>query len=143
MFVTIGVLLLVFGAGFALTPIVGPDSPLLSVIIAIGVWALAEIVTRQRRMRLSSTVLAVMFMTLIAALIGHGLQSRIDFAALKANPLSIIAQRGEIGWLSLLAAAGFVGAAVLYLALPCAGAGSADRAWPHRAGFHARRAVPL
>jgi hypothetical protein len=114
LFVTIGVLLLVFGAGFALTPLVGEDSPLLSVLLAGGVWALAEIVTRQKRMRLSSTVLAAMFMTLIAALIAHGLQSRIDLAALEANPLSIVAKRGEIGWLSLLAAGAFVGAATLY-----------------------------
>jgi hypothetical protein len=59
-FVTIGVLLLTFGAGFALTPLVGPDSAWLSVIIGAGLWAIAEIVTRQKRMRLSSTVLAAM-----------------------------------------------------------------------------------
>jgi hypothetical protein len=114
LFVTIGVLLLTFGAGFALTPLVGADSPMLSVILAAGLWAIAEIVTRQKRMRLSSTVLAVMFMLIIAALIAHAVETRVDFAAIAENPLTAFGLRGTFGWVSAASAAAFVAAAMIY-----------------------------
>jgi hypothetical protein len=114
LFVTIGTVLFVAGAGFALTAILGPDSPWLSAFIAAGVWALAEIVTRQKRMRLSSTVLAVLFMVMIAGLIGTFAKSQVDFAQLESNPLAIAAMRGDIGWLGLGSAAAFIAAALIY-----------------------------
>jgi hypothetical protein len=114
LFVTIGALLFIFGGGFAITPLVGADSPWLSVILAAAVWALAEVVTRQKRMRLSSTVLAVMFMLLTVGLIGHAAQTQVDFAALETNPLAIAGIRADIGWVSLAAAAGFIAVALLY-----------------------------
>ncbi|MCU0831756.1 MAG: hypothetical protein MUC58_09650 [Rhizobiaceae bacterium] len=114
LFVTIGALMFIFGAGFALTPLVGEDSPSLSAILAGGVWALAEIVTRQKRMRLSSTVLAAVFLGLVAALIAHGAQRVIDLESVRDNPLAIAAMRGDIGWISFAAAGTFLAACFVY-----------------------------
>jgi hypothetical protein len=114
LFVTIGAVLFIFGGGFALTPLLGADSPWLSVALAAGVWALAEVVTRQKRMRLSSTVLAVLFMLLVLGMIGHVAQHWVDFAALETNPLAIVGLRADLGWVSLASAAVFVAGALIY-----------------------------
>ncbi|MGL4405434.1 MAG: hypothetical protein ACRCT6_06715 [Notoacmeibacter sp.] len=114
LFVTVGVVLLLAGLFFVLTAIGSLATAFTYGIIATVIWVIAEIVTRQKRMRLSSTVLAVLFMGAIAELISQYLSTRIDFAALETNPLAIVAMRGEIGWLSLGAAAVFIVAAIVY-----------------------------
>lgn len=114
LFVTVGVLLLLAGLFFVLTAIGSLSEAFVYAIIAAVIWATAEIVTRQKRMRLSSTVLAVLFVVCIGELIAQYLSNRIDFAALEANPLGIVALRGEIGWLSLAAAAVMILAVVIY-----------------------------
>ena len=114
LFVTVGVVLLLSGLFFVLTALGSLSVFVIYAVMAAVIWVIAEIVTRQKRMRLSSTVLAVLFMGSISQLIGQYVAGRFDLAALQANPLSIVAQRGEIGWLSLAAAAVFISAAVLY-----------------------------
>jgi hypothetical protein len=113
-FVTIGILLLFAGGSFALTPFFGAQPAILAGIAAIATWILAEIVTRQRRMRLSSTVLALLFMGAAGYFVWRGIASRIDLSTLEANPLSVFALRGDAGWLSLAGTAAFTGAAALY-----------------------------
>jgi hypothetical protein len=78
------------------------------------VWALAEIVTRQKRMRLSSTVLAVVFLGLIAMLILHGAGRVVDLEAIQSDPLALAGMRGDLGWLSLAAVGGFIFSALIY-----------------------------
>ena len=114
LFVTVGVVLLLSGLFFVLTALGSLSVFVIYAVMAAVIWVIAEIVTRQKRMRLSSTVLAVLFMGSISQLIGQYVAGRFDLAALQANPLSIVAQRGEIGWLSLATAAVFMSAAVLY-----------------------------
>jgi hypothetical protein len=114
LFVTVGVVLLLAGLFFVLTAIGSLTTAITYTIIVAVIWVIAEIVTRQKRMRLSSTVLAVLFMGCVTELIAQYLATRVDFAALQANPLSLIAMRGEIGWLSLGAAAALIVAAVIY-----------------------------
>ncbi len=114
LFVTVGVVLLLAGLFFVLTAIGSLTITITYAIIAAVIWVIAEIVTRQKRMRLSSTVLAVLFMGSMAILIWQYLSTRIDFAALEANPLSILAMRGEIGFLSFGAAAAMIIATLIY-----------------------------
>jgi hypothetical protein len=114
LFVTVGVVLLLSGLFFVLTATGSLATAITYAIIAAVVWVIAEIVTRQKRMRLSSTVLAVMFIGCVSELIAQYLATRVDFTALQANPLGIVAMRGEIGWLSLGGAAALIFAAVFY-----------------------------
>jgi hypothetical protein len=114
LFVTVGVVLLLAGLFFILTAIGSLTTAITYAIIAAVVWVIAEIVTRQKRMRLSSTVLAVLFIGCVSELIAQYLATRVDFTALQANPLGIVAMRGDIGWLSLGGAAALIVAAVIY-----------------------------
>lgn len=113
-FVTIGILLLFAGGSFALTPFFGSQPAILAGIVAISTWVLAEVVTRQRRMRLSSTVLALLFMGSAGYFVWRGVATQVDLSALESNPLSVFALRGNAGWLSLAGTAAFTGAAALY-----------------------------
>lgn len=113
-FVTIGILLLFAGGAFALTPLIGNGQGLLTGIAALAALVIAEIVTRQRRMRLSSTLLALLFMGCAAHFTFLGASTQVDLAALEQNPLAVFALRGTAGWLSLASTAAFVLAAVAY-----------------------------
>ncbi len=68
-FVTVGIVLLFSGALFALQAVLPPDSMLLAALLAAGSWVVAEIVTRQKRMRLSSTLLALVFSAAVLTLL--------------------------------------------------------------------------
>ncbi len=113
-FVTIGILLLMVGGSFALVPLLGGQTGLMAGIAALVILAIAEIVTRQRRMRLSSTVLALMFMACTATFVWLGASSQVDLTALQENPLAIFSLRGPAGWVSLVATLVFVGVAAAY-----------------------------
>jgi hypothetical protein len=114
LFVTVGVVLLLSGLFFALTATGSLGSVVLYTGIGTIIWVIAEIVTRQKRMRLSSTVLAVLFMGCVIVLIVEYLSTRVDFTALQASPLGIVAMRGQIGWLSFGAAGALILASVVY-----------------------------
>jgi hypothetical protein len=64
LFVTIGILLLFAGALFALQSYPGVTVPL-TAILGVFAWLVAEFVTRQKRMRLSSTVLGLGFIAAV------------------------------------------------------------------------------
>ncbi len=113
-FVTIGILLFLAGATFALSSLFtnGP-SPIVG-IAAFSILVIAQIVTRQKRMRLSSTVLAVLFMGCAGYFVWLGIGSQIDLSALSKNPFAVFSLRGTAGWLSLAGTAAFVGVAAAY-----------------------------
>ena len=113
-FVTIGILLLFAGGSFALTPFIGSQPDILAAVACFSTWILAEIVTRQRRMRLSSTVLALFCMASTSWFGWRGVASHVDLSALENNPLSVFTLRGDAGWLSLAGTAAFVTAAAVY-----------------------------
>ena len=57
------------GALFALRAVFPPDSLAIAPILVLASWIVAEIVTRQKRMRLSSTLLALAFSAAILSLL--------------------------------------------------------------------------
>jgi hypothetical protein len=113
-FVTIGILLLMVGGSFALGPMLSGQPGVMAGIAALVVLAVAEIVTRQRRMRLSSTVLALLFMACTATFVWLGVSKQVDVSALQNNPLAIFSLRGSAGWISLAATLAFVAVAAAY-----------------------------
>ncbi|MGB8817862.1 MAG: hypothetical protein WCC66_08075 [Rhizobiaceae bacterium] len=113
-FVTIGILLFMAGGSFALTPLFGGNQNLIVAIAAAVIWAIAEIVTRQKRMRLSSTLLAVLFMACSAYFVWLGASTQIDLSALEANPFAVFSLRGAAGWVSLAGTGAFVAIAAAY-----------------------------
>ena len=113
-FVTIGILLLMAGGSFALTPLIGGQTGLMACIAAVVILAIAEIVTRQRRMRLSSTVLALLFMACAATFIWLGASTQVDLSVLQDNPLAVFSLRGSAGWISLGGTLAFVAVAAGY-----------------------------
>jgi hypothetical protein len=114
LFVTIGTLLFLAGAAFIATPMLGANSYGLYALMAAAIWGLAEIVTRQKRMRLSSTVLAVLFLGAIASIILLWLSGQIDMSAIESNPLAVLGIRKDIGWLSIASALIFMATAAAY-----------------------------
>lgn len=113
-FVTIGILLLMAGSGFALSAFLENQTALIVAIGSAIIWLVAEIVTRQKRMRLSSTVLAVLFMACAAYFVQATVSTQVDLAGLLSNPLTIFSMRGSAGWLSLAGTLGFVTIAAAY-----------------------------
>ena len=114
LFVTIGLMLLLAGAFFVLFALPALSPTLVYAIIGVLVWMIAEIVTRQKRMRLSSTILAVLFVICIAELVGTGLSSQLDWQAIAQNPLMIATKRSELGMMSFVAAGALIAASGIY-----------------------------
>lgn len=110
LFVTIGALLFMAGGAFGLSAVVGAQSPFIAAAGLAASLALAEIITRQKRMRLSSTVLAVVFMLSAADLVTQGALHMLDLGDVSGNPLALAGKRGQFGSVS-------AGAALALLAL--------------------------
>ncbi|WP_299868849.1 hypothetical protein [uncultured Hoeflea sp.] len=112
-FVTVGVILLFAGALFALQAIAPQNAVSIAVALALGSWGVAEIVTRQKRMRLSSTLLSLMFMAAVLALLWEGLQAQIGLPA-ELNVFSLLALRASAGEVASILGGGMIVAAVVY-----------------------------
>ncbi|GAB5462669.1 hypothetical protein [Hoeflea alexandrii] len=112
-FVTVGIVLLFSGALFALQAVLPPDSMLLAALLAAGSWVVAEIVTRQKRMRLSSTLLALVFSAAVLTLL-------IDFVGQQfslpgaINAFSLLALRDYALPIGLILAGGLIAASAVY-----------------------------
>ena len=112
-FVTIGIVMLGAGLFAALATFLGVGSPAVYAAMAVFVWAAAEFVTRQRRMRLASTVLGVGFLYCIQVLTTHFVTDRFNLAA-PDNPLQLAAMRLQLGMAGTILLAGIAFAAVVY-----------------------------
>ena len=78
-FVTIGILLLMAGGVICADAVFRRSTKRdCGRIAAAVIWVIAEIVTRQQRMRLSSTVLAVIFMGVRGYFVWRGASTQID-----------------------------------------------------------------
>ena len=88
LFVTIGILLLFAGALFALQSYPGVTVPMTAAILGVFAWLVAEFVTRQKRMRLSSTVLGLGFIAAVTTLLGRYLETRYGLGAVE-NPIEL------------------------------------------------------
>ncbi|WP_164895759.1 hypothetical protein [Mesorhizobium sp. M7A.F.Ca.MR.176.00.0.0] len=75
LFVTVGTVLLSAGFFFVLTTLLPGQTFWIAGILAVFAWGLAEIVTRQHRMKLSSSVLALIFMAAILAALALQVES--------------------------------------------------------------------
>ncbi|TCD15999.1 hypothetical protein [Oricola cellulosilytica] len=113
LFVTVGVVLLFAGLLFVLRSTIGTSTPVIAGMLGILVWLVAEFVTRQRRMRLSSTLLGLGFLGAAAKLVSVYLEGRIDPDSLR-NPLQYAALRPQAGIWSAIFFGVIAAAAVIY-----------------------------
>lgn len=112
-FVTVGIVLLFSGALFALQAVLPSNSMVLAGLLAAASWAVAEIVTRQKRMRLSSTLLALVFSASVFALLSDFISARFGLSG-GINPISLFALRDDAVPIGLIMAGGLIAAVAIY-----------------------------
>lgn len=114
LFVTVGIVLLFLGALFGINTFVAGNQIIGAAIIGIAAWVVAEFVTRQHRMKLSSTVLGLIFITCVGAILRAQSSNVLDVAALEQNPALILGMRSQIGTQVSLVFGGLILAAIIY-----------------------------
>jgi hypothetical protein len=87
--------------------------PFIAVTLGIFAWLVAEFVTRQRRMRLSSTVLGLGFMAAMLTVLGFHLEGRAEIQAVQ-TPVQIAALRPQATFYALVLFGGTALAAIVY-----------------------------
>lgn len=112
-FVTVGIVLLFSGALFALQAVFPSNSIVLAALLAAASWGVAEIVTRQKRMRLSSTLLALVFSASVFAILSDFISVRFGLPD-GVNMLSLPALRDDAIPMGLMMSGGLVAAAAFY-----------------------------
>ncbi|MDP3525589.1 MAG: hypothetical protein Q8S27_13505 [Hoeflea sp.] len=114
-FVTVGIVLLFSGALFALQAVFPGDNLAIAPILAVASWIVAEIVTRQKRMRLSSTLLALVFSAAALSILVDFIGSRFALPD-TLNAFSVLALRADAWPIGLILGGGMIAAAILYFA---------------------------
>jgi len=112
-FVTVGIVLLFSGALFALQAVLPRDSMMLAALLAAGSWFVAEIVTRQKRMRLSSTLLALVFSASVLAILTDFVGAQFNVPDV-FNTFSLLALKDDALPMGLILGGGLIAAAALY-----------------------------
>jgi hypothetical protein len=113
LFVTVGTVLLSAGFFFVLTTLLPGQTFWIAGILAVFAWGLAEIVTRQHRMKLSSSVLALIFMAAILAALA--LQVEASFGIRKPETIwQLLALRQTASQAGYLFLGGGIIAAAIY-----------------------------
>ncbi|AMX96199.1 hypothetical protein EOA22_12500 [Mesorhizobium sp. M7A.F.Ca.US.014.04.1.1] len=113
LFVTVGTVLLSAGFFFVLTTLLPGQTFWIAGIFAVFAWGLAEIVTRQHRMKLSSSVLALIFMAAILAALA--LQVEASFGIRKPETIwQLLALRQTASRAGYLFLGGGIIAAAIY-----------------------------
>ncbi|CAN7189778.1 hypothetical protein [Mesorhizobium sp. LjRoot246] len=113
LFVTVGTVLLSAGFFFVLTTLLPGQTFWIAGILAVFAWGLAEIVTRQHRMKLSSSVLALIFMA--AILVALALQVEASFGIRKPETIwQLLALRQTASQAGYLFLGGGIIAAAIY-----------------------------
>lgn len=113
LFVTVGTVLLSAGFFFVLTTLLPGQTFWIAGILAVFAWGLAEIVTRQHRMKLSSSVLALIFMAAILAALA--LQVEASFGIRKPETIwQLLALRQTASQAGYLFLGGGIIAAAMY-----------------------------
>ena len=112
-FVTIGVVMLSAGLFAALITTMGAQMTAVFAIMAVFLWAVAEFVTRQRRMRLASTVLGLGFLYAVQALLTAFVADRFNLN-IPDNPLQLAAMRPDLGLAGTILLGGTALAALIY-----------------------------
>lgn len=112
-FVSVGILLLFAGGLFLANAVLGQNTMALKAILMIAAWLVAEFITRQKRMKLSSTTLSVIFGLSAASLIGPWLLDTFDLA-MPENVFALMAMRDHVSMAGLSLFGGFAALAGLY-----------------------------
>ncbi|MER9135961.1 hypothetical protein NKI20_06565 [Mesorhizobium sp. M0830] len=113
LFITVGTVLLNAGIFFVLITMLPGQTFWIAGILAVFAWALAEIVTRQHRMKLSSSVLALIFM--VAILVALALRVRASFDIRMPETIwQLLALRQTASRAGYLFLGGGIAAAVIY-----------------------------
>lgn len=113
LFVTVGVVLLTAGAYFVLTTMLPGQTLWIAGLLAAFAWLVAEIVTRQHRMKLSSTVLSLVFVASVAVLLGLQVLERTALSV-PDSLWQLLALRQTIAPAGYLLLGGVIAAAALY-----------------------------
>lgn len=113
LFVTVGTVLLTAGVYFVLNTILQGQALWIAGSLAVFAWVIAEIVTRQHRMKLSSTVLALVFTASTCVLLALTVDQRYGIR-MPASIWELLALRGQVAQAGYLLLGGIVVAAVLY-----------------------------
>ncbi|MER9295856.1 hypothetical protein NKI38_05070 [Mesorhizobium sp. M0621] len=113
LFITVGTVLLNAGIFFVLITMLPGQTFWIAGILAVFTWALAEIVTRQHRMKLSSSVLALIF--IVAILVALALRVRASFDIRMPETIwQLLALRQTASRAGYLFLGGGIAAAVIY-----------------------------
>ena len=113
LFVTVGIVLLTAGVSFVLTTLTAGRSLWIAGLLVAFSWLVAEFVTRQHRMKLSSTVLALLFAGSALALLAIAADARYGLRQ-PTSVWQILALRQTIAPAGYLVFCGTIVAAALH-----------------------------
>jgi len=113
LFVTVGTVLLTAGFYFVLKTALRDQTAWIAGLLALFAWAVAEIVTRQHRMKLSSTILALVFMASACVLLAYVVDARYRIR-MPESIWQLLALRGPVSEAGILLLGGAILAAALY-----------------------------
>lgn len=113
LFVTVGTILLSAGFFFVLKTLLPGQTLWIAGILALFAWLVAEVVTRQHRMKLSSTVLALIFTGAVMVVLALQVNSRFNLK-LPETVWEMLALRQTASTVGYLYLGGVIAAAALY-----------------------------
>lgn len=113
LFVTVGTVLLMAGFYFVLNTVIGGKTLWIAGLVAAFSWIVAEIVTRQHRMKLSSTVLALIFTVAVVTLLALVVDDRYRIR-LPETIWQLLALREQVSPAGYLLLGGVIVATVIY-----------------------------
>lgn len=113
LFVTVGTILLTAGFYFILNTTLQGHEFWIAGLLAVFAWAVAEVVTRQHRMKLSSTVLALVFVAAVSVLLTLMVDDRYGIR-MPESIWQLLALRGPVSKAGTMLLGGVIGAALLY-----------------------------
>jgi drug/metabolite transporter (DMT)-like permease len=143
LFVTVGAVLLMAGFYFVLNTLLAGRTLPVAAALAVVLWVVAEIVTRQHRMKLSSTVLSLFFMAAAVACLSILVLERYPVRE-PSNLFELLALRSTVQPAAYLFVGGTIGAAGgLFLALSRADPGGRHCDRRHAARLPSDRADSL
>lgn len=102
-FVGLGIVLLLAGLWTAVTTFFPTDGLTGYAVMAMLVWLLAEFITRQKRMKFSSLILAIAFIGCAAWLLGNWVIEQFDVQTVPENAFGLLERRSDYrlaGWSS-------------------------------------------
>lgn len=113
LFVTVGTVLLTAGFTFVLNTLLAGNLRWICAGLIVFSWAVAEIVTRQHRMKLSSTVLALVFTAATATLLALEVDARYRIR-MPESIWQLLALRSQVSVAGYMLLGGVIAAAGLY-----------------------------